>query len=78
MKATQWIWLVNGREAIKMTQQTIYNLALLDIRLPDIEGVELLKLIKDGLPRLAKNNGNRIPFCTERSGALNKNADAYL
>jgi len=36
---------VTGKEAIEMTQETVYNVALLDIRLPDMEGVELLKLI---------------------------------
>ena len=37
----------NGKEAIKKTQEQTYNLALLDIRLPDMEGVELLKLMKE-------------------------------
>ena len=32
-----------GEEAIQKTMKTAYNVALLDIRLPDIEGVELLK-----------------------------------
>jgi CheY-like chemotaxis protein len=32
----------NGKEAIQKTQKKAYNLALLDIRLPDMEGVELL------------------------------------
>ena len=68
----------NGREAIKMTQKTIYNLALLDIRLPDIEGVELLKLLKDGLPRLRKIMVTGYPSVQNAVGALNKNADAYL
>ena len=69
---------VNGREAIKMTQKTNYNLALLDIRLPDIEGVELLKLIKDGLPRLRKIMVTGYPSVQNAVAALNKNADAYL
>ena len=32
----------SGKEAIEKTQEIAYNLALLDIRLPDIEGIELL------------------------------------
>jgi CheY-like chemotaxis protein len=43
-----------GMEAIKRTEETAYNVALLDIRLPDMEGVELLKLMKDAVPRTRK------------------------
>jgi len=69
---------VNGRDAIKMAQKTNYNLALLDIRLPDIEGVELLKLIKDSLPRLRKIMVTGYPSVQNAVAALNRNADAYL
>jgi DNA-binding NtrC family response regulator len=47
-------YAVNGKEAIKKTEETAYNLALLDIRLTDMEGIELLKLIKDTVPRTRK------------------------
>ena len=36
-----------GKEAIQKTQEKTNNITLLDIRLPDIEGVELLKLMKE-------------------------------
>ena len=39
----------NGKEALQKTNDTTYNLALLDIRLPDMEGVELLKLMKNNV-----------------------------
>ncbi len=45
---------VSGCEAIEKTQMKAYNIAILDIRLPDMEGVELLKLISDGVPRTRK------------------------
>jgi DNA-binding NtrC family response regulator len=45
---------VTGKEAIKKTEETTYNLALLDIRLPDMDGVELLKLMKDAVPGTRK------------------------
>ncbi len=56
----------NGKVAIKKTQEQSYNLALLDIRLPDMEGVELLKLMKEPMPKNAENHGDRIPISTER------------
>ncbi len=67
-----------GNEAIKMTEKTAYNVALLDIRLPDMEGVELLKLIKDNVPRTRKIMVTGYPSMQSAITALNKNADAYL
>jgi DNA-binding NtrC family response regulator len=69
---------VNGAEAIQKTQKTAYNIALLDIRLPDMEGVELLKLIKDTVPRTRKIMVTGYPSMQNAISALNKNADAYL
>ena len=67
-----------GSEAIQKTQKTAYNIALLDIRLPDMEGVELLKLIKDTVPRTRKIMVTGYPSMQNAISALNKNADAYL
>ena len=67
-----------GNEAIEMTQETTCNIALLDIRLPDMEGVELLKLIKDNVPKTRKIMVTGYPSMQNAISALNKNADAYL
>ena len=67
-----------GKEAIEMTQQAIYNIALLDIRLPDMEGVELLKLMKDNVPKTRKIMVTGYPSLQNAVTAVNKNADAYL
>ena len=67
-----------GSEAIQKTQETAYNIALLDIRLPDIEGVELLKLMKDATPRTLKIMVTGYPSMQNAIIALNKNGDAYL
>jgi len=67
-----------GREAIKRTEETAYNVALLDIRLPDMEGVELLKLMKDAVPRTRKIMVTGYPSMQNAITALNKNADVYL
>jgi DNA-binding response OmpR family regulator len=67
-----------GNEAVEMTWKTAYNIALLDIRLPDMEGVELLKLIKDNVPRTRKIMVTGYPSMQNAISALNKNADAYL
>ncbi len=67
-----------GKEAIQKTQEKAYNIALLDIRLPDMEGVELLKLLKDSVPRTRKIMVTGYPSMQNAIAALNKNADAYL
>jgi len=67
-----------GSEAIQKTQIAAYNIALLDIRLPDMEGVELLKLMKDTTPRTRKIMITGYPSMQTAITALNKNADAYL
>ena len=67
-----------GKEAVQKTQEKTYNLALLDIRLPDMEGIELLTLMKDSVPRTRKIMVTGYPSMQNAMGALNKNADAYL
>jgi DNA-binding NtrC family response regulator len=67
-----------GSEAIQKTEEKAYNVALLDIRLPDMEGVELLKLMKDTVPRTRKIMVTGYPSMQNAIVALNKNADAYI
>ena len=68
----------SGKEAVQKTNETDYNVALLDIRLPDIEGVELLKLMKETVPRTRKIMVTGYPSIQNAISAVNKNADAYL
>jgi DNA-binding NtrC family response regulator len=67
-----------GSEAIQKTEEKAYNVALLDIRLPDMEGVKLLKLMKDTVPRTRKIMVTGYPSMQNAIEALNKNADAFL
>ena len=67
-----------GEEAIQLTMKKTYNIALLDIRLPDMEGVELLKLMRDSVPRTRKVMVTGYPSMQNAIDALNRNADAYL
>jgi len=67
-----------GKEAIGKTETNVYNLALLDIRLPDMEGVELLKLLKETVPRIRKIMVTGYPSAQNAIAAVNRQADAYL
>jgi len=68
----------SGKEAIEKTNGAVYNLALLDIRLPDMEGVELLELMEDSVPRSRKIMVTGYPSMQNAISAVNKRADAYL
>ena len=69
---------ITGKEAIKKSEETVYNLVLSDNRLPDMEGMELLKLMKEAVPRTRKVMVAGCPTMHNVILALNKNADAYL
>ncbi len=68
----------NGKQAIEKTGKNFYNLGLFDIRLPDIEGTELLAKVKDTTPRMRKIIVTGYPSLPNAVEALNKGADAYI
>ncbi len=67
-----------GSEAISRTKSTAYNAALIDIRLPDIEGIELLTKLHDTTPKIRKIILTGFPSQQNAIAALNNSADAYL
>jgi DNA-binding NtrC family response regulator len=68
----------DGEEAIKKTKNNFYNLALIDIRLPDMEGIELLHKLKDSTPKMIKIILTGYPSLDNAIDAVNKGADGYL
>jgi DNA-binding NtrC family response regulator len=68
----------NGAEAIKKTNERYYNLALIDIILPDVNGVELMAKFKPTRPRTRKIIMTGNPSLQNAVEALNKGADAYI
>ena len=68
----------NAKEAIAKTSAEVYNLALIDIRLPDMEGTELLTRIGDATPRMRKIIITGYPSIPNAIDAVNKRADAYI
>jgi two-component system response regulator AtoC len=67
-----------AREAIKKTEKQCYNLALIDIRLPDMEGIDLLTKIRDTTPRMRKIIITGYPTLQNAVDAVNRGADAYI
>ena len=68
----------NGREAIKKAKAKFYNLALIDIRLPDMEGTKLLAAIKDTTPKMVKIIVTGYPTLQNAIEAVNEGADGYI
>jgi YesN/AraC family two-component response regulator len=68
----------NGKQAIEMSEANFYNLALIDIRLPDMEGTELLTAMKETTPRMIKIILTGYPALENAVRAINKRVDGYL
>ena len=68
----------SGNEAINRAKKTAYNVALIDIRLPDMEGVELLTKMRETVPKSRKIMITGYPTMQNAITSLNSKADAYL
>jgi DNA-binding NtrC family response regulator len=68
----------NGKEAISKSNAKFYNLALIDIRLPDMEGTKLLTAMKETTPPMIKIIVTGYPSLQNAVEAVNKGADAYV
>jgi DNA-binding NtrC family response regulator len=42
----------NGVEALEKTRRMFFNLALIDIKLPDMEGTDLIELLREVAPKM--------------------------
>lgn len=67
-----------GKEAIDKTENGHYDLALVDIRLPDMDGTELLARLKKQLQHTVKIMITGFPSLETGVKALDEGADAYL
>ncbi|MGQ9759942.1 MAG: response regulator [Candidatus Methanomethylicaceae archaeon] len=67
-----------GKEALKKARECIYHIALIDIKLPDISGIELLTQLEERVPRTRKIIITGYASLDNAVKALNLGADAYL
>ena len=68
----------DGQEAISKSFENFYNLAIIDWRLPDIEGTKLLSELKQTTPRMRKIMLTGFPSMDNAIDAVNNYADAFL
>src|SRR5208283_888632 len=68
----------NGKQAVEKANAGFYNLALIDIRLPDMEGTDLLVALKQTTPKMRKIIVTGYPNLQNAIKAVNQDADSYL
>ena len=67
-----------GQEAEQKAKAKIYNLALLDIKLPDMEGTQLLAKLHANTPKMVKIMVTGYPSLENAMESLNQGAVAYV
>jgi len=67
-----------GKEATEKADKRRYDLALVDVRLPDMDGTDLLVVTKDTLQDTVKIMITGFPSLETGVKALDGGADAYL
>ena len=68
----------SGKEALEKLDNAYFNAAILDIRLPDGEGTELLRTFRTSSPQTVKIMLTGYPKLENAVEALNQGANAYL
>ena len=67
-----------GKQAVEKSFANFYNLAIVDWRLPDIEGTILITQLKETTPKMAKIMLTGYPSMSNAIEAVNQHADAFL
>jgi DNA-binding NtrC family response regulator len=68
----------NGQEGIVKSFNNFYDVAIVDWRLPDIEGTKLLGKLKQTTPKMGKIMLTGYPSINNAIEALNEKADAFF
>jgi DNA-binding NtrC family response regulator len=68
----------NGTQAIEKSRRGFYNMALIDIRLPDMEGTMLLSELKETTPKMRKIIVTGYPSMQNAIEAVKRGANDYV
>ncbi len=68
----------NGQEALDKVSRKFYNIALIDIKLPDMEGTDLLNTFNEKRPKMKKIIVTGFPTLENAMKAVNERADGYI
>jgi YesN/AraC family two-component response regulator len=70
--------LVIDDDEVVRKNASFYNLALIDVRLPDMEGTQLLTTMRDTVPKMVKIIVTGYPSLENAKDAVNMGADGYV
>jgi DNA-binding NtrC family response regulator len=68
----------NGKQAIEALEKAHFDLALVDIELPDMKGTELLLRLKKKQPKMVKIIITGFPSLENAIKAVNEGANGYI
>ena len=68
----------SGAQAVEMSQAEAYNMALIDIRLPDMEGTRLLSELKETTPKMRKIIVTGYPSMQNAIEAVKRGANDFV
>jgi len=68
----------DGRGALEKSRLNHYDIALLDIRLPDLDGTTLIRKLRKGNPGMKEIVITGYPSVENAARAMDEGADAYL
>jgi DNA-binding NtrC family response regulator len=68
----------NGKKAIRLCEKTPFDVALIDIELPDIKGTELLRILKEKQPKMVRIIITGHPTVENAAKSVNEKADGYV
>jgi DNA-binding NtrC family response regulator len=68
----------NGKKAIRLCEKVPFDVALIDIELPDIKGTELLRVLNEKQPKMVKIIITGHPSIENAAKSVNEKADGYI
>ncbi len=68
----------NGKEAVRASEKSHFDVALIDIKLPDMDGTELLNRLKRRQPKMVKIVITGFPTLENAIKTVNEGADGYV
>jgi DNA-binding NtrC family response regulator len=68
----------NGKEAINFCKKVSFDVALIDVNLPDVKGTDLLPRLQEIRPKMVKIIVTGYPSIENAAKSVNEKADGYI
>jgi DNA-binding NtrC family response regulator len=68
----------NGKQAIGASEKSLFDVALIDIKLPDMDGTELLHRLEEKQSHMVKIIVTGFPTLENAMNTVNEGADGYI